>query len=581
MAGWYYSINNEQLGPVSAKELKRLAGSGQLQPDNLVRKDGTDDWTKAGGVNGLFPSDNSSDSAGQNESFDAYRKWLGIPRKDQPPTHYRLLGVEQFESDPDVIDTAANKQMAYLHGCATGEHADIAEQLLNEISAARLCLLDVAKKVAYDSTLPPKIEPFSPATKRTRHTTTWIAASFVLIVIVAGGVWWVNDDDVELDSTSHEITNNRHTSPQVPTLQQTSGKRDSLSLASSIGRSNLTPVESVAKPLDFDLDLTDVTQAESFQGRYYHLSGDTIHTDDGVVLRDSSNRGKRTGWLTLVNRLSGDFNLQIEYRFQKGNGVDDSIRVTACGVPFRAKAFGDHKIQLIRERDKLIWIHDFDPPYEVTLVFPRSVVDTSLDIGATFHPNFSGRPTLTIRRLKLSAGREPNPKGGRKTFSLPKDPIQTIDLADNEKTTKSLQFRRNSAAPVRHTPNAGQWTIQDDGIRLTGLTDVISKQEFRGDFVMTLEYVLTGKSAKHNAVHFEMWGHRFVSKLKGHRNVILCRSGDTLYLCDGNEVLESFTLPEHAKSRPSPVKITLWHHWQFNNWPSMVIRRLTLQGDVK
>ena len=41
------------------------------------------------------------------EGFDPYHKWLGIPPKDQPPNHYRLLGIELFESDPEVIDMAA------------------------------------------------------------------------------------------------------------------------------------------------------------------------------------------------------------------------------------------------------------------------------------------------------------------------------------------------------------------------------------------------------------------------------------------------------------------------------------------
>ncbi|MGO8752923.1 MAG: hypothetical protein ACLQNE_43835 [Thermoguttaceae bacterium] len=34
--------------------------------------------------------------------FDPYHQWLGIPPKDQPSNHYRLLGVDLCESDPDV-----------------------------------------------------------------------------------------------------------------------------------------------------------------------------------------------------------------------------------------------------------------------------------------------------------------------------------------------------------------------------------------------------------------------------------------------------------------------------------------------
>ena len=41
-----------------------------------------------------------------SDDFNPYHKWLGIPLKDQPADYYRLLGVTQFESDPDVITGA-------------------------------------------------------------------------------------------------------------------------------------------------------------------------------------------------------------------------------------------------------------------------------------------------------------------------------------------------------------------------------------------------------------------------------------------------------------------------------------------
>ena len=36
------------------------------------------------------------------ESFDPYHRWLGIPPREQPPNHYRLLGIDLFEADADV-----------------------------------------------------------------------------------------------------------------------------------------------------------------------------------------------------------------------------------------------------------------------------------------------------------------------------------------------------------------------------------------------------------------------------------------------------------------------------------------------
>lgn len=80
------------------------------------------------------------------DRFDPYHKWLDIQPKDQPPNHYRLLGIERFEADADVIDAAANKQMAFIQKCATGKHIAESQKILNEISAARLCLLNKTKR---------------------------------------------------------------------------------------------------------------------------------------------------------------------------------------------------------------------------------------------------------------------------------------------------------------------------------------------------------------------------------------------------------------------------------------------------
>lgn len=79
--------------------------------------------------------------------MSSYRKWLGI--RDERPDHYRLLGVDKFEPDPDVISNAADRQMTYLRTLRNPE----AEKLLNEIATARICLLDPLKKNEYDRSL--------------------------------------------------------------------------------------------------------------------------------------------------------------------------------------------------------------------------------------------------------------------------------------------------------------------------------------------------------------------------------------------------------------------------------------------
>ena len=89
-------------------------------------------------------------------TFDPYHRWLGIGPKDQPPNHYRLLGLEIFESDPDVIENAADRQMRHVRGFQSGERAEVSQQILNEIAAAKLCLLSSDDKLAYDKQLKAK-----------------------------------------------------------------------------------------------------------------------------------------------------------------------------------------------------------------------------------------------------------------------------------------------------------------------------------------------------------------------------------------------------------------------------------------
>ncbi|HEY2252166.1 MAG TPA: NPCBM/NEW2 domain-containing protein, partial [Planctomycetaceae bacterium] len=121
--------------------------------------------------------------------FDPYYKWLGIPADEQPPNHYRLLGIRLFEPDCDVIDAAANRQMAYLQQCATGPHAEDSQKLLNELSATRVCLLSAASKSEYDAELmrslpsPVHVE-FAEGGQRSRFTV--VSVTTILIALVAG-----------------------------------------------------------------------------------------------------------------------------------------------------------------------------------------------------------------------------------------------------------------------------------------------------------------------------------------------------------------------------------------------------------
>lgn len=87
------------------------------------------------------------------ERFDPYLQWLGIRDRERPPDHYRLLGVDPFESDPEVLTHAADRQMAHVRTFQTGKHSAESQRLLNELAAAKICLLNPEKKTEYDARL--------------------------------------------------------------------------------------------------------------------------------------------------------------------------------------------------------------------------------------------------------------------------------------------------------------------------------------------------------------------------------------------------------------------------------------------
>jgi hypothetical protein len=88
-----------------------------------------------------------------SDVFDPYHKWLGIPPADQPPNLYRLLGLSLFEDDPEVIQAAAERQMAHVRKYQLGQHSQTSQKILNEIAAAKICLLKPEQRSAYDSEL--------------------------------------------------------------------------------------------------------------------------------------------------------------------------------------------------------------------------------------------------------------------------------------------------------------------------------------------------------------------------------------------------------------------------------------------
>jgi serine/threonine protein kinase len=124
--------------------------------------------------------------------FDPYYKWLGIPVEQRPPNLYQLVGVQLFEKDFEVISTACDQRMTHLRTFAHSPQRDFAEQLLNEVSAARVTLLNPRLKAGYDSNLRAKYPPPGQSGIASREDTRKLSPGdqfdeFTLIERMGGG----------------------------------------------------------------------------------------------------------------------------------------------------------------------------------------------------------------------------------------------------------------------------------------------------------------------------------------------------------------------------------------------------------
>lgn len=119
------------------------------------------------------------------ESFDPYHRWLGIPPKDQPAHHYRLLGLDAFESDVEAIRDAAEQRIAHVRTYQLARHSELSQKILNELAAAKACLLDPEHKAAYDAQLRATLSAEDSGV-RSVSLWKWLALAAAGLWIVAG-----------------------------------------------------------------------------------------------------------------------------------------------------------------------------------------------------------------------------------------------------------------------------------------------------------------------------------------------------------------------------------------------------------
>ncbi len=95
--------------------------------------------------------------------FDPYLNWLGIRATSRPLNHYRLLGLDLYEDDPGLISLAVDRQMRQVREHQSGPYGDVSQQVLEELSQARHCLLMPDRKAEYDGRLSESMSLVGPA----------------------------------------------------------------------------------------------------------------------------------------------------------------------------------------------------------------------------------------------------------------------------------------------------------------------------------------------------------------------------------------------------------------------------------
>ncbi|HEY6565372.1 MAG TPA: hypothetical protein VIY86_12795 [Pirellulaceae bacterium] len=221
--------------------------------------------------------------------FDPYLKWLGIRHPERPPNHYRLLGLELFEADLDVIATAADRQMSHVRRFHHGQRVELTQQLLNELASAKVCLLRTESKAAYDEQLriqeiSQSMAPFAGEVHprgRLRRNRRLTAAVALAALVCAGVVWmnWNNNRTQTSDANHHpEVTRIENLEPREPEEATRAGDASRLPTETPITAS---APEELAEPRQEDPPTTEEpTAAADIQSVPLDSEQDSAVPDD-------------------------------------------------------------------------------------------------------------------------------------------------------------------------------------------------------------------------------------------------------------------------------------------------------------
>lgn len=111
---WFVYSGRHQTGPFTSADLQRMAATGRVTPNDLVWKDGMDDWAKAATIKNLFPNYAPEPPPVQNRRPEIPIKVQSeVPIKIKPPKE----GIAQVVSRRVVIGWTIFCLVAYFSHC--------------------------------------------------------------------------------------------------------------------------------------------------------------------------------------------------------------------------------------------------------------------------------------------------------------------------------------------------------------------------------------------------------------------------------------------------------------------------------
>lgn len=126
MEEWYYTVGDQQMGPVPYEELLQRWSNGALGGDELVWKAGMEDWVPVAEVFDSIPAVSAEPIAvgASHEAYEYEEEWVPLP-PDHREWQLWLVGLGILVFAADAVWTLGTRIAAQLSGNVLAYHSGV------------------------------------------------------------------------------------------------------------------------------------------------------------------------------------------------------------------------------------------------------------------------------------------------------------------------------------------------------------------------------------------------------------------------------------------------------------------------